>query len=259
MTNRLRRGWERLILQLIRPSNIHLFYFRQAGWEMTNAEATLERSKLSRVEVLQKATAEACVCEEEWRACAEDILAKNQIAPAVFATSVMNLLKVGRGKYNNVMIVGPANCGKTFILNPLTNIYKTFSNPATGSFAWVGAEEAEVLFLNDFRWSAKMIPWHDLLLLLEGQPVHLPAPKTHYSRDLVLDKDTPVFATGKHQLVYVRGGEVDERETEMMTVRWRIFNFFHQIPADDQKVTPQCARCFAKFITENAGDELCQG
>ena len=48
------------------------------------------------------------------------------------------------------------------------------------SFAWVGAEEAELLFLNDFCWSPQIVPWHDLLLLLEGEPVHVPAPKTHF-------------------------------------------------------------------------------
>ena len=59
-------------------------------------------------------------------------------------------------------------------------MYRSFVNPATSNFAWVGAEEAELLFLNDFCWSPQIVPWHDLLLLLEGQPVHVPAPKTHF-------------------------------------------------------------------------------
>ena len=91
----------------------------------------------------------------------------------------------GRGKYRNIFIKGPANCEKTFLLNPLCKIYHTFCNPATSTFAWVGAEEAEIIFLNDFRWAAKIIPWHDMLLLLEGQTVHLPAPKCHYTKDSV--------------------------------------------------------------------------
>ena len=33
----------------------------------------------------------------------------------------------------------------------------------TGTFAWLGAEEAEVIFLNDFRWSQAVIAWADLL------------------------------------------------------------------------------------------------
>ena len=92
------------------------------------------------------------------------------------------LLEKGRGKYRNILLTGPANCGKTFILNPLNVVYKTFSNPASTSFAWIGVENCEILFLNDFRWSSQILAWHDMLLLLEGQTVHLPAPKSHYAQ-----------------------------------------------------------------------------
>ena len=81
------------------------------------------------------------------------------------------------------MIVGLANCGKTFILNPFGIIYNTFCNPACSSFAWVGAEDAECIFLNDFWWSQQIISWHDFLLMLEGQLVHLPALETHCAKD----------------------------------------------------------------------------
>ena len=92
------------------------------------------------------------------------------------------LLEKGRGKYRNILLTGPANCGKTFILNPLNVVYKTFSNPASTSFAWIGVENCEILFLNDFRWSSQILAWHDMLLLLEGQTVHLPALKSHYAQ-----------------------------------------------------------------------------
>ena len=92
------------------------------------------------------------------------------------------LLEKGRGKYRNILLTGPANCGKTFILNPLNVVYKTFSNPASTSFAWIGVENCEILFLNDFRWSSQILAWHDMLLLLEGQTVNLPAPKSHYAQ-----------------------------------------------------------------------------
>lgn len=121
------------------------------------------------------------------------------------------------------MLTGPADCGKTFLLNPLNKIYHTFTNPVSSNFAWVGAEKAEVIFLNDFRWSAQIITWHDLLLLLEGQVVHLPAPKSHFAADVKFDRDTPIFCTTKQPLSLVRNGCVDERETEMMQVRWVYF------------------------------------
>ena len=74
-------------------------------------------------------------------------------------------------------------------------ISDTFSNPATGSFAWIGAEQAEIIFLNDFRWDPKIIAWADLLHALEGDTVHLPAPKNVSSRDVELTKDCLLYTS----------------------------------------------------------------
>ena len=201
------------------------------GWEMAESNKKLERSRLSRLEILEKAKEGTCPddCNGVWFDCAQEVLEWNRISHQSFAEAVTNLLEKGRGKLRNILLVGPANSAKTFLLQPLTVIFETFSNPATATFAWVGAEHSEVIFLNDFRWSPQIIPWHDLLLMLEGQPVHLPAPKSHFCEDIVFDKDTPIFGTSKHELVFVRGGVVDERETEMMQLRWRIFHLSRQI------------------------------
>ena len=222
----------------------------QIGWEMEEASGKLTRTKMTRMEILQEFLKEECVvgCSKQWISIAQDILRRNSITEADFTEAVRNLLVKGRGKYRNILLKGPANCGKTFILNPLNSIYHSFTNPATTSFAWVGAEHCEVIFLNDFRWSEKIIPWHDLLLLLEGQTVHLPAPKSHYAQDIVFEKDAPIFCTGKDDLIYVRGGVVDSHETEMMQVRWKIFSFSSQISAAQQEDLYPCPRCFAQFI-----------
>ena len=55
-----------------------------------------------------------------------------------------------------------------------------------------------------------------MLLLLEGQPVHFSAPKTHYVQ--VFDKDMPIFCTTKSEIISVKGGVVDEKETDMMSL-----------------------------------------
>ena len=68
-------------------------------------------------------------------------------------------------------------------------MFKCFVNPATGKYAWVGLDECEVAYLNDFRWSAEIIAWNDFLLLLEGQTVHLPRPKNQFATDMVIDRE----------------------------------------------------------------------
>ena len=169
-------------------------------------------------------------CQGKWLETAEQVLQHNGISREEFSEAVRNLLQQDRGKYRNVCLKGPANCGKTFLLNPLNTVFKTFTNPATTTFAWLGVETAEVISLNDFRWCSQIILRHDLLLLLEGQKVHLPAPKTHFSQDIEFTRDTPMFCTSKEELSFVRGGVLDERESQMMRVRLKVFALQSPIP-----------------------------
>lgn len=215
-----------------------------------DAQEKLDRAKKSRIEILEEAAQGECVtgCEGQWLTCALEVLQQNGIRKETFTESIKDLLIKGRSKFRNIMICGPANSAKTFILNPLTSVYNTFSNPACSSFAWVGAEDAECIFLNDFRWSAQIIPFHDFLLMLEGQMVHLPAPKTHYARDIVFDKDTPIFCTGKQPIIFIKNGVIDQRETDMMGIRWRTFFFNVRIEERNQKEIPTCPKCFSDFV-----------
>ena len=56
-----------------------------------------------------------------------------------FTQAVKNPLEQRRGEFRNILIKSPANTGKIFLLNPLNIVYKSFTNPATSTFAWVGA------------------------------------------------------------------------------------------------------------------------
>ena len=158
------------------------------------------------------------VYDGQWLSCALEILHNNDVERAVFSDTISKLLVLGRGKGRNIYICGPAHCGKTCLLDPLHIIYKSFLSPATCSYAWLGVEDKEIIFLNDFRYSPIIIPWRDLLLLLEGHVVHLAALKTSYSEDILVQIDTPRFATAKAPITFIQNGVLDERKTEMMTV-----------------------------------------
>ena len=133
---------------------------------------------MSRIDILKKAYNDNFVCGGEWLECAKQILHNNGIKRNIFADSIVKLLAMGRGKGRNLYITGPANCDKTFNLDPLRVIYITFISPATCSYAWLGVEETEVILLNDFCYTPVSLPWNDMLLLLEGHAVHFAAPKT---------------------------------------------------------------------------------
>ena len=164
----------------------------QTGNELNEAQRRLERSKKTRIELLEESASSPCVedCHGQWMSAATEILESNGISAERFSSAVYNALKRGRGKYRNVYLFGPANCGKTSLVSPLKKIFECFVNPASGTFAWLGIEDAEVVLLNDFRWKPSLIPWCELLQVLEGDTVHFPAPKNPMSKDIVLDKDT---------------------------------------------------------------------
>ncbi len=116
--------------------------------------------------------------------------------------------------------------------------------------AWVGIQDAECIFLNNFRWSAQLIPWHDLLLMLEGEVVHLPAPKTHFTEDIQFIKDTSVFFTSKRPLIYIKKGVVNDRETQMMAVRGRVLYFNYQTLQEKQLNILPCKRTLQKMLCQ---------
>ena len=82
--------------------------------------------------------------DKHWLQIAEQLLRNNRINKYVFAEAVSELLSKGRGENRNLLVVGPANCGKTFLFNPLTVIYNSFSNPSGAKYAFVGVQDCEI-------------------------------------------------------------------------------------------------------------------
>lgn len=105
-----------------------------------------------RVQLSNEAYSVECAsdCDGKWMECALTFLQRNDIPLSRFYNEILNALSLG--KYRNIFIYGPANIGNAFIILPLRLIFKTFTNSATGTFAWMGVVNAEVALLNDFRW-----------------------------------------------------------------------------------------------------------
>jgi DNA replication protein DnaC len=107
-------------------------------WEMEESVMKEKRSRKSLIEILKEASLGSCKIENyKWLMAAFNTLSNNNVQLIDFCQSIRLALEKGRGKKRNIMIVGPSNCGKTFMLKPLTNIFDCFSNLATGSFAWI--------------------------------------------------------------------------------------------------------------------------
>ena len=229
-------------------------------WKMQNAPKIVELNCKSRMDILQEYVSSDSACNDnnnscEWFKCAKEALKNKRINLYTFADAVRQCIKYGRQKRNNIMLVGPTNCGKSFLLDPLELIFKTFVNPSSTSYAWVGLDEFEVVYLNDFRYSQEFIKWSEFLLLLEGQTVNLPRPKNQFSSDLRLprEKKMAFFATSKAPIEYIGKYNVkDDGETEMMSSRWKIFNFTVQISPENLKNITSCPYCFAKLVMQGS-------
>ena len=87
----------------------------QQTWKMKEASSALERRKTHRIELIREAASGRCEtgCHVEW---IDGSPLTNKVKPAVFAAAVRELLLFGRGKYKNIIIVGPTNCAKSFRL-----------------------------------------------------------------------------------------------------------------------------------------------
>jgi len=100
--------------------------------------------------VVYEAVKQLCTpgCDDGlWYRSAIELLRSNSIEPYLYAAAMRGLLLKGRGKFRNFLLVGPTNCGKTFLLQPLCDLFKVFQNPARDKFGWVGADEAEVILI----------------------------------------------------------------------------------------------------------------
>ena len=223
----------------------------EKSWKMNDAKKVNSDNKTSRFEKLEKFTTSECVCQGLWLECALEVLYLNEINPQVFAYHMRQSFILGRGKYRNIILIGPRDCAKSFLFKPLKKMYgdKLFENPASDKFAWVGADKAQVILLNDFRWNRNLIPWHDLLLLLEGDTVKLPAPKNRFAEDIKITSDVAIFATSRKEVKFTGTyNTTDDVETEMMAARWKPFFFKHQFAESKQKKPPPCPKCFTNLV-----------
>ena len=73
-----------------------------------------------------------------------------------------------------------------------------------------------------------------------------PPPKNVCSRDLALNKDTPLFATSDGPLLLIKAGAIDSLNSCLINVRWRFYHFWNQIPQEKQQELIPWGRCFAK-------------
>ena len=123
---------------------------------MTTWKASIARRNTPRVNIIREAAGVAeCVegCGGKWLACALEVLRDNGLHPIVFAEAVHDLLVRGGGGAEKHTHRRPGRWRENLHLGSTAKCIQYFSNPAGNRYSWLEVENAEVIFLNDFRWS----------------------------------------------------------------------------------------------------------
>ena len=250
---RFQEGEKDLFSFLAKNTDKNVSDLIERTWSTANASKVLEERNKTRMECFEEAGRSRCECDGKWCKMASEILAWNNIDEKSFCEAVYELLTYGRSKDRNMYLYGPANCGKSFLVEPLETIFRCFTNPANNKYAWSDILSAQVLLLNDYRYkNGGPIEWSELLNLLEGGPVKFNRPKNHFATDLILTRENtmPIFATALRGIVY-QGASVhqtDREEDDMMDERWKLFKFTHKIDRSNAVKLAACKRCFHNFI-----------
>ena len=225
-------------------------------WEITAAPSVVNQVPLPRITILQNAALSQCVpdCNGRWIKFAEEIVNQNPLVNAVeLKKGIQMNIELGRAKGSTIFLIGPKDCGKSFLLiMPLEKIFKTFSNPTRGRYNWIGVDEKEVIYLNDFRWDKDVIPWEDFLRLLAGERVWFERPKNQFATNIFISEENtiPVFGTGMTKYQWMGAYQAtNQEENAQMDCRITYFYFTFSIPPHKivRRVSP-CPSCFGKFI-----------
>ena len=244
---------EGLLAFLASKSKARVAEIISLAWDIEEAPGKLKRLQSDRLQILRDCAELPCTCPEPnmWQQLASQVLALNNIGIDTYTQAVLAALTLGRGKFRNILHIGATNRAKSFLVQPLKVIFKAFQNPAHGTFNWVNVETAEVILLNDFRWARDVLPWEQMLLLLEGDAVRFPAPKNQFREDIEFEHDTPIFATSRGPVEY-KSGSLDPAEVEMenamMRSRWKPFHFSYEFTEAAQVTCKPCKHCYASFI-----------
>lgn len=240
------------------------------AWKMASSIEQVAEAKKSRLELLREFAGDEnkCVCHGGvWLVLALDLLDKNNIPMQEFAERMYRAMVVGRQKHVNVMLIGPSNCGKTFLMEPLNIVFgsKVFNTPASSMFGWRGLEECDIIYLNDFRWvnpitnpKVGIIVWDAFLRLLEGANCSLPAPMNTCAKHIELtpQNDMPIFCTGLDEIRYFENNTQEPQtqkhvlENEMMQERWinPVFRLNHRFDQEHKVLCEPCGHCFAQLV-----------
>ena len=201
--------------------------------------------------LLEEAACTICVCTPTgtWKRLAVETLDRNGVREE-FCRTIYKVITEGRKKKNNLFLIGPTNAAKSFVVKPLTKIFRAYTMPDGGSYQLEDLLDAELMFLNDFEWDPKRMAWSYFKDFLEGSRVQVARPKNRGGNQ-AFDRVIPVVGTCASPIQYVvRDGRrvvVHEGETMQMESRVTYVRLPVGLAAGAVVECPPCPCCAAEL------------
>ena len=221
----------------------------------TSAAERVRRKTLTREALLEEFVAkEKCTCKSPGHCFTlmKQLLVKNGL-DGRFQAEVLGALRAGRQKMRNVCLVGDANCGKSFLLKGLCEVFYTYVRPDGGTHQLEDLLDKEVVFLNDFEFDCKTkdwMTWQYFKNFLEGGKVTVSRPKNK-GGNLPFKADSPVFLTAPREVTLFRYGQEVKKETCQMQKRVNYLGLTYEVPDEEREEVAQvCGHCSARVYLE---------
>jgi hypothetical protein len=229
------------------------------------ASSKTARSKMTRLQILEAAALEMdCTCtlgeggeDGLWHKLAKDMLQKNEL-DGPFQNALYRTLHLGRAKKTNLFLVGGSDCGKSFVLKPLSLIFRTYTKPDSGSYQLSSIVNKELVFLNDFEFDADVgktfMSWQYLKNFFEDSSSLTVGRPKNKGDNVEWTSDAPVVGTAPQKIALYRNGKQrDDGECKQMDNRVSYLFCHHVFAEVDIKKCKPCGKCGAKLYLEGRG------
>ena len=151
-------------------------------WRWEEIDSSLEKARLNRLGALRSAAGQPCVCQGRWKQTALSVFEKNNIKVDDVCRDVHRALMVGRSEQTHVVVFAglQGGEGKSLFFKGLSSCFGhdfTFGSPPKGNFPLVDLPGKKVVFLDDWRFDATVIPFATQCLWYDGSPLPIAQPQ----------------------------------------------------------------------------------
>ena len=242
-------------------------------WSWETVSESLAVLGKTRQELLAAAAASQCVCNGDWYEYVMSNFRANSIDVRGLCRDVYTAICEGRTPTTPLVVLAGARGGegKSVCLKALWSVYgseNVFPTPAKSNYPLLDLETKKVAFLDEYRFSAAVLPYAIQCLWFDGSVVPIARPQNvqGVTGHGMYKGTAPVFITTKDQdLKRLEKAAADDPETglpgsgdaSMLLRRLKVYRFTTRVPKPERRL-PYCGRCFAQLIVEGGGGDAAQ-